>query len=72
MTFADIKEKTENELGKALAEKRAELQKLRSKLHLAQEKDVRKVREVRKEIAHLLTALTKRQKPPVSDETSPQ
>ena len=71
MTFTELKEKTEQELEKLLSGKRQELQKWRSKLRLVQEKDVRKAREIRKEITHLLTALTqRRQKPPVQDETT--
>ena len=71
MAYKELLEKTEEELQKLLGDKRNDLHRLRRAVRAMQEKDVRKIREVRKEISHLLTALTdKKRAPKATDETS--
>ena len=55
------------ELGRLLAKKREELRALRFRLAAAEEKDVRAVRETRKDIARIQT--TMRQKRPAPTRT---
>ncbi len=57
MEYTDIKNKSEKELHDILAEKRVALRALRFKSHDQQLKDVRDIRETRKIIARILTAL---------------
>ncbi len=57
MEFKDLEKKTEKELQKLLAEERASLYELRTKISVNQLKDVREVREVRANIARILTRL---------------
>lgn len=57
ITAADIKKKTKEDLRKLLAEHRSRLLELRFKLKANQVKDVREVRELKKDVARLLTAL---------------
>ena len=57
MEFKDLEKKTEKELQKLLAEERASLYELRTKVAVNQLKDVREIREVRTNIARILTRL---------------
>ena len=57
MKYSDFTQKKLSELQKMLAEKQAELQTLRFKVANDQDKGVRKVRVLRKEIAQILTAI---------------
>lgn len=56
----DYKEKNEGELHKLLAEKRAELRKFRFENAGARSKDTQKNKNVRKDIARILTELNSR------------
>lgn len=56
----DLKKKTENDLNKALAEKRAELREFRFGLAGSKTKNIKKGRGLRKEIARVLTELNTR------------
>lgn len=55
MTFDEIKTKTEKELLTLIAEGRSRLHDLRLKRSMNQLKDVRELREIRKDIARMLT-----------------
>lgn len=57
MDFTEIKTKSESELTKLLREKREELREVRFRVRRGEEKDVRRVRELKLEIAQILTAL---------------
>ena len=57
MEFKDLEKKTEAELQKLLKEERAKLYDLRTKVSVNQLKDVREIREVRANIARVLTRL---------------
>lgn len=57
MAFKDLEKKTQKELQTLLAQERAKLHGLRTKVSVNQLKDVREVREVRASIAHILTRL---------------
>lgn len=60
MKVADIKNKSEKELQEMLAEKRRELRDLRFRAAENQLKDVRSIRNTRKDIARILTILSAR------------
>lgn len=57
MNFVELKNKSENELKKMLEEKRETLREARFKASNDQLKDVRTIRELRTEIAQLMTRL---------------
>lgn len=57
MKYSEINSKTEAELRKDLAAKRAELAEYRVKLRLSQTKKVRDYQVLRKDIARIMTAL---------------
>ena len=57
MKYSDFTQKKLSELQKTLGEKQAELQKLRFKVANDQDKSVRKIRVLRKEIAQILTVI---------------
>lgn len=57
MNFKDLTKKTEAQLQKMLSEERAKLYDLRTKVSVNQLKDVREIREVRANIARILTRL---------------
>lgn len=57
MKYAELQQKTAADLQKMLADARAELQTLTFKVSNEQEKHVRKVRVLRKQVARILTAL---------------
>jgi ribosomal protein L29 len=59
MEFKELEKKTEKELQKLLSQERATLYDLRTKVAVNQLKDVREVREVRVNIARILTQLQK-------------
>ena len=56
----DLKKKTENDLNKALAEKRVELREFRFGLAGSKTKNIKKGRGLRKDIARVLTELNTR------------
>jgi len=57
MSYADIKNKSQKELHKLLAEKRNELRELRFKVAENQLAKVSEIKRVKVEIAHLMTAI---------------
>jgi len=57
MDVSELTKKSIDELQETLVEKRTDLAKLRFRVREGQEKNVRKIRVVRKEIAQLLTAM---------------
>ncbi|MFC1662775.1 50S ribosomal protein L29 [Patescibacteria group bacterium] len=57
MKFKEIENKQETELQRLLAQKREDLREARFKVSNDQLKDVRTVRELRQEIAQILTRL---------------
>ncbi|RMD58941.1 50S ribosomal protein L29 [Candidatus Parcubacteria bacterium] len=57
MEFKDLKNKSEAELHRLLAEMREKLRELRFKDANRQLKDVREIRQIRKTIARILTLL---------------
>ncbi len=57
MKFQEIKEKNEGELKKLLAEKREELRRIRFQLYAKQLKENHQFKEVKKDIARILTQL---------------
>lgn len=57
MEFKELKNKSESELQKLLAEARNQILSLRFKDASRQLKDVREIRETRKGIARIMTAL---------------
>lgn len=57
MEFKQLEKKTEAELQKLLGQERAKLYELRLKVSVNQLKDVREIREVRKNIAQILTQM---------------
>lgn len=59
MEFKELEKKTEKELQKLLSQERANLYDLRTKVSVNQLKDVREIREVRVNIARILTQLQK-------------
>jgi len=60
MKYSDLANKSEKELHDMLEEKRAALAGLEFKLSDQQVKDVREVREIKKDIARILTAINSR------------
>lgn len=58
MEFSELKNKSEKELKELLAEKNTELQEMRFKISERQLKNVRLVREIRKTVARIMTALS--------------
>lgn len=58
MEYKDLLSKSEKELGALISEERARLQNLRLKRAMNQLKDVREIREVRKDIARMMMALS--------------
>lgn len=61
MDIKELREKTDVELNKALADARNRLRELRFKEAAKQLSDVREIRETRKAIAQMLTLLAERQ-----------
>lgn len=61
MKFADFREKNEKELQDMLKEQSDMLRAMNFKVHDAQLKEVRKIRQTRKTIAKILTALNQKQ-----------
>ena len=59
MDFNEIKTLNEKELKEMLAEKRGELRDLRFSAHSGQLKQVKKIENVKKTIARILTTLNK-------------
>jgi len=59
MNFVSIQKKSEKELQTILAEKREQLRVARFKVAQRALKNVREIREIRKDIAQLLTAIKK-------------
>ena len=59
MDYKDIENKSDNELRKMLAEERGRLYDLRLKLAVNQVKDMSQVRNVKKNIAQILTRINK-------------
>jgi ribosomal protein L29 len=57
----ELKEKTEKELMKQLAEAREEIRKFRFSLSGAGQRDVKTVREMKKKVAQILTELKSRE-----------
>lgn len=57
MEISDLKNKNEKDLQELLAQKRDLLRELRFKVSEKQLKDVREIREIKKDIARLLTVL---------------
>lgn len=58
MQYHDLKEKNEKELKALVSEEQAKLHDLRLKSAMNQLKDVRAIREARKDIARLMTKLS--------------
>ncbi|MFH1712248.1 MAG: 50S ribosomal protein L29 [Patescibacteria group bacterium] len=67
MDYKEIESKTDVELTRILAEKRARLHGLRLKLSVNQLKDVREVRKTREKIAQILTRMKQLEKSKVSE-----
>jgi len=61
MDFKELKNKSEGELQRLLAELREKTRDLRFKDSNRQLKDVREIREVKKEIAQVLTVLNNKE-----------
>ena len=57
MKYADLQKKTEEDMMKMLAEYRTRLQELGFKIAANQVKNVREVRQIKKDIARILTHL---------------
>ena len=57
MKISELRQKQKKELNRALQEKRQELQQLRFDLESGKIKNVRKIRENKKDIAKILTLL---------------
>lgn len=66
MSYEEVKKLTKEDAQKRLAETQARLQEIRFKLGANQVKDVREVRTLRREIAHLLTHVNASSKNPLS------
>jgi ribosomal protein L29 len=58
----DLNKKSEKELTKTLAERREDLRKIRFSISGANVKDVKEAKQIRKEIAQILTELNSRNK----------
>ncbi|NQU83828.1 MAG: 50S ribosomal protein L29 [Parcubacteria group bacterium] len=61
MKTQELREKSENEIKKLLAEKREGLRDLRFKVSQRQLKNIREVRKVKKSIARFLTILKEKE-----------
>lgn len=61
MDFKELKTKTGGELRDLSGKKREEIRQIRFKVRHGEEKQVRKVRLLRKELARILTLLAKKQ-----------
>lgn len=61
MQIKELRDKSKPELQKLLAERRAELQSLRFAVAGRKDTHIRKIRELRKDIARVLTLLNKSQ-----------
>ena len=57
MTTAELKQKSETELRRLLQEKREDLRDRRFRVAQGQHKDVREIRELKHDVARLLTML---------------
>lgn len=57
MKISEIKQKSQNELHRILAEKREKLRQLRFDLVSGKVKNVREIRQIKKDIARILTTL---------------
>ena len=68
MEFKELKNKSESELHRVLAEYRDKLRDLRFKDASKQLKDVREIRKIRKIIAGVLMLLNKKVKKTVNDQ----
>ena len=62
MKAKELRQKSEGELQKLLQELRANLRKLRFDLASGKVKNVREIRQIRKDIARILTILNERKK----------
>lgn len=58
MKHKDLQEKSEKELTALIAEERSKLHDLRLKRSMNQLKDVRAIREIRKDIARMMTKVS--------------
>ncbi len=61
MKLSEIKQKPENELRKMLKENRERLQQLRFDLASGKIKNVKKIRQIKKDIARILTLMNNKQ-----------
>jgi|AntRauTorcE11897_2_1112592.scaffolds.fasta_scaffold09214_5 ribosomal protein L29 len=61
MDMKDIQKKKDTDIVKLLAEKREALRKARFAMHGSSGKDVKELRETRKDVARLMTELRSRQ-----------
>lgn len=57
MKISEIKQKSQNELHRILAEKQEKLRQLRFDLVSGKVKNVREIRQIKKDIARILTTL---------------
>lgn len=57
MKISEIKQKSQNELHRILAEKQEKLRQLRFDLASGKVKNVREIRQIKKDIARILTIL---------------
>ena len=57
MDYAEIKTKNETELRRLLTDSRRALQEAQFRVRRGEEKDVRRIRELKREIARILTVL---------------
>ncbi len=57
MKISEIKQKSQNELRRILAEKQEKLRQLRFDLTSGKVKNVREIRQIKKDIARILTIL---------------
>lgn len=60
----DLKDKTTDELKKMVAELKEQLAQYRFQVANMQLKEVRKIRQLRKDVARLMTAITHKEKTP--------
>ncbi len=70
MKYKDLKSKTDKDLNLLLAEKRENLRALKFSVGLQQEKNVRNLRKVSKEISQILTELNFRRNSKKNDAAS--
>jgi large subunit ribosomal protein L29 len=62
MKINELRNKSDDELKRLLAELRDKLRQLRFDIHLKQSKNVREIRKTKKDIARILTLLNLRKK----------